>query len=450
MEALGVVARRSLPMAGLRQGVQRVSGVGRTLQTYTRALLQFPTYAVPSRVLALKGRPALPCPRSYATARHGGPTPQPVSELVAPPFAFAFDIDGVLLHESRPIQGASEALGYLNENHIPYILLTNGGGEHEKDRVASLSEKLKVPLTTDNFVQSHTPFQELAQGHDSLRDKTIFVTGSNAAKSRGIAERYGFKNVVIPADILMAQPTVWPFDPLMESVYASTARPLPKPIYGSPGATSDAEALKIDAMFVFNDPRDWALDIQLITDLLLSRQGYLGTYSALNGTKWQGDGQPDLYFSNNDLFWSSRYHLPRFGQGAFQAAVAGVWDQVTGGGEAGRLRRTVIGKPFAATYQYAERVLSRHREEVRRRAGHGGGKTGLSSVYMVGDNPESDIAGANEFKSEEGADWCSVLVRTGVWHPDRGEMKHQPRVIVDDVAAAVRWALQREGWKAGF
>ncbi|EJT73510.1 cat eye syndrome critical region protein 5 [Gaeumannomyces tritici R3-111a-1] len=435
-------------MAGLRQGVQHVPGVRRTLQTNTGALLRFPKAAALSYV-PLKRRLALSCPRSFASTRHGGPTPRPVGELVAPPFAFAFDIDGVLLHESSPIPGASEALGYLNKNHIPYILLTNGGGEHEKDRVATLSEKLKVHLTTDNFVQSHTPFQELAQGHDSLRDKTIFVTGSNAAKSREIAERYGFKNVVIPADILMAQPTVWPFEPLMESVYAATARPLPKPIYGSPGATSDAEALKIDAMFVFNDPRDWALDIQLIMDLLLSRQGYLGTYSAINGTRWQGDGQPALYFSNKDLFWSSKYHLPRFGQGAFQAAVAGVWDQVTGGGEAGRLRRTVIGKPFAETYAYAERVLSKHREEVRRRAGHGG-KAGLSSVYMIGDNPESDIAGANEFKSEEGADWCSVLVRTGVWHPDRGEMKHQPRVIVYDVAAAVRWALQREGWKADF
>ncbi|KAL8416781.1 hypothetical protein RB596_007073 [Gaeumannomyces avenae] len=421
MEALGVIARRSLPMAGLRQGVQHVPGVRRTLRTNTGALLRFPKAAALSYVLPLKRRLALSCPRSFASTRHGGPTPRPVGELVAPPFAFAFDIDGVLLHESSPIP----------------------------DRVATLSEKLKVHLTTDNFVQSHTPFQELAQGHDSLRDKTIFVTGSNAAKSREIAERYGFKNVVIPADILMAQPTVWPFEPLMESVYAATARPLPKPIYGSPGATSDAEALKVDAMFVFNDPRDWALDIQLIMDLLLSRQGYLGTYSATNGTRWQGDGQPTLYFSNKDLFWSSKYHLPRFGQGAFQAAVAGVWDQVTGGGEAARLRRTVIGKPFAETYAYAERVLSKHREEVRRRAGRGG-RAGLSSVYMIGDNPESDIAGANEFKSEEGADWCSVLVRTGVWHPDRGEMKHQPRVIVDDVAAAVRWALQREGWKADF
>jgi len=95
----------------------------------------------------------------------------------------------VLLHESRPIPGASEALSYLLENHIPYILLTNGGGEHEKDRVAGLSEKLKVPLTTENFVQSHTPFQELAQGPGSLREKTVFVTGSNAVKSREIAER---------------------------------------------------------------------------------------------------------------------------------------------------------------------------------------------------------------------------------------------------------------------
>jgi len=36
----------------------------------------------------------------------------------------------------------------------------------------------------------------------------------------------------------------------------------------------------------------------------------------------------------------------------------------------------------------------------------------LSNFYMIGDNPESDIAGAN------GVGWTSILVRTGVYKDD--------------------------------
>ncbi|KAH6651832.1 putative HAD superfamily hydrolase [Truncatella angustata] len=338
-------------------------------------------------------------------------------------------IDGVLLHVAKPIPGASESLQYLQKNDIPFILLTNGGGKHEKDRVAQLSQKLNVELSTENFVQSHTPFQELVHGVEGLGDKNILVIGSDAAKSRTIAEAYGFNNVITPADILSAHPTIWPFEPLMEELYAATARPLP------------SAQPKIDAIFVFNDPRDWALDIQIITDLLLSENGVLGTYSSKNGKLgWQSDGQPPLFFSNPDLFWSAAYHHPRFGQGAFQAAVAGIWREITNGVD---LKRTVIGKPYRQTYRYAERVLNSHRAKV----------LGLSSmeplgrVYMVGDNPESDIRGANEFNSPDGTKWTSVLVRTGVWSAERGEPTYRPKMVVDDVAAAVEWALKQEGWR---
>ncbi|XXH02368.1 Cu-binding protein [Hypoxylon texense] len=373
-----------------------------------------------------------------------------------PPFAFAFDIDGVLLHVAKPIPGATQTLAYLQRHNIPFILLTNGGGKHETERVADLSARLDVPLTTDNFVQSHTPFRELVHGstaadEEALKDKNILVTGSDAAKCRRIAEQYGFRHVITPADILAAHPTVWPFEPLLAELYASTARPLPS---ANP---------KIDAIFVFNDPRDWALDIQIILDLLQSRDGVLGTYSAKNGRAdlegrgWQQDGQPPLYFSNPDLLWSAAYHLPRFGQGAFQAAVAGVWAEVTGG--AAPLRRTVIGKPHARTYGFAERVLDAHRRAILLGADPTNGNLGGSSeegkrevdplrtVYMVGDNPASDIRGANEYASPAGTRWTSVLVRTGVWNPERGGAPaYEPEVIVDDVRAAVAWALEREGW----
>ncbi|KAL2183189.1 HAD-superfamily hydrolase [Thermothelomyces heterothallicus CBS 203.75] len=409
------------------------------------------------------------------------------SGLEPPPFAFAFDIDGVLLHVAKPIPGAAEVLRFLNDYNIPFILLTNGGGKHERDRVRDLSEKLGVQLSTDNFVQSHTPFQELLEGPDSLRDKTVLVTGSDYEKCRAIFKEYGFQNVVTPADIFAADPTIFPFQ--SASSYPHPSQPLPKPLYNKPtiDRASLPSHLKIDAIFVLNDPRDWALDTQIITDLLLSHAGYLGTYSPLNGKGngdngggWQQDGQPRLYFSNADLLWSAAYHLPRLGQGAFQAALAGLWRRITGG--AAELRRTSIGKPFAETYRFAERVLAAHRRGVLRAMGHhvlhyhhhqhrqdppadlapdgggsgsgsGGGDEGgevaLRRVYMIGDNPESDIAGANGYASPEGTEWVPVLVRTGVWSEGRGgklEGRFEPRTVADDVTAAVRWALRREGW----
>ncbi|OHE91180.1 HAD-superfamily subfamily IIA hydrolase [Colletotrichum orchidophilum] len=397
-------------------------------------------------------RATLPCTRLSGVKSVGSErwysSKKPVFEAgEAPSFAFAFDIDGVLLHVAKPIPGATESLQYLNDNNIPFILLTNGGGKPEAVRVKDLSDKLGVKLSVDNFVQSHTPFQELVQGPEGLGDKTIFLTGADAKKCREIAKLYGFKNVVTPADIIHAHPEVFPFELLKKSVYAETHEPLPKPIHD--GTVADADALKIDAMFVFNDPRDWALDIQIITDLLLSRDGLLGTYSPKNGDAslpnggWQQDGQPPLIFSNADLFWSTTYHQPRFGQGAFQAAVAGVWKEVTGG--TAELRRTVFGKPFATTYQYAERVLEAHRRALLGKSGGGAAPPPpLKTVYMVGDNPESDIRGANDYSNEE-TEWASVLVKTGVWSQERGAPTHKPKMIVDDVKAAVEWALQREG-----
>lgn len=77
-------------------------------------------------------------------------------------------------------------LRFLNAHNIPFILLTNGGGKHETERVRDLSERLGVELSTSNFVQSHTPFREFLDGPSNLRDKTVLVTGSDYEKCRSI------------------------------------------------------------------------------------------------------------------------------------------------------------------------------------------------------------------------------------------------------------------------
>ena len=72
---------------------------------------------------------------------------------------------------------ARKSLLYLQKNNIPFVLLTNGGGKHESERVAELSDRIGVPLSTDLFVQSHTPFAELIHGLPNLKDEPILVIG---------------------------------------------------------------------------------------------------------------------------------------------------------------------------------------------------------------------------------------------------------------------------------
>jgi Haloacid dehalogenase-like hydrolase len=68
----------------------------------------------------------------------------PAPEIPRLDYAFAFDIDGVLMLGSNPIPAGVRAMQLLSERRIPFILLTNGGGKWEEDRVAELSERLGV------------------------------------------------------------------------------------------------------------------------------------------------------------------------------------------------------------------------------------------------------------------------------------------------------------------
>lgn len=188
-----------------------------------------------------------------------------------------------------------------------------------------------------------------------------------------------------PADIVAAEPAISPLSERQLPFYRDFARPLPKPL----NRKDPSNSLKIDAIFVFSDPRDWLTDATVMLDLLLSRRGVVGTLSAKNNDArlpnrgYLQDGQPPVFFSNPDLWWSSDYHLPRLGQGGFREAFMGLWRGVTGGEKMGvELPVKVMGKPSQLTYSMAEQALVAHRDVLL-----GKPATALKTVYMVGDNP---------------------------------------------------------------
>jgi len=101
-------------------------------------------------------------------------------------------IDGVLLRASTPIPGASETLSLLQKQRIPFILLTNGGGKHEKERVSELGKRLDISLDPSIIVQSHTPFAGLVKeknGQNALEHKCVMIVGGEGDKCRHVAEK---------------------------------------------------------------------------------------------------------------------------------------------------------------------------------------------------------------------------------------------------------------------
>lgn len=65
------------------------------------------------------------------------------------------------------------------------------------------------------------------------------------------------------------------------------------------------------------------------------------------------------------------------------------------------------------------------------------------TVYFVGDTPESDIRGTNQYNEKAKNTWYSILVRTGVFQGD-AQPAYKPMATVETVLDAVKHGMKRE------
>ncbi|POR37469.1 Putative CDP-alcohol phosphatidyltransferase class-I family protein C22A12.08c [Tolypocladium paradoxum] len=354
---------------------------------------------------------------SRASVASTGTPGSPVGPAaVADSFVFAFDIDGVLVRGGEAIPEAIQAMRVLNGANeygirVPHIFLTNGGGKSEEERCADLSRQLLQDVRPGQFICGHTPMREMASAY-----RTVLVVGGEGEKCRGVAEGYGFEDVVTPGDIIRHDAATTPFRTLTPEEHANSRE-------------RDFSRLAIDAVFVFADSRDWAGDIQIMLDLAMSRGGRLGTRSDAF------DEGPPFYFSHNDVVWSAAHEHARLGMGALRRMFEVTFRDLTAG--RGALRTHAFGKPQVPTFEFASRLMGQWRSAEHGLAGP------PQTVYFVGDTPESDIRGANAVDETADNEWYSILVKTGVYQ-DGTEPAYKPRVIVDNVLDAVNHGIQRE------
>jgi HAD superfamily hydrolase (TIGR01456 family) len=308
---------------------------------------------------------------------------------------FVFDIDGVLLRGKTPLPHARASLERLNAARVPWILLTNGGGETEAAKAAALTKLLGVTIDERQVILSHTPMKSLCT---SLGAAKVLVLGCRDVPS--VARAYGLSNALTATDVLADDPHSYPFLPAPPLVRFSA------PLRAAPWK----------AVLVLHDPNNWGLEVQVAIDVL--RGGEAGTSQTV-----------PMYCSNGDLTFAGAHAVPRLAAGAFSVALKATWAATMGEGVA-PLHSTFFGKPEKAQFHFAE-------SHLREWAG-GNREKKFNQIVMVGDNPAADIRGANS----AGTPWTSVLVRTGLWK-GANDSKDKAALVVDGVQDAVHAFLPR-------
>lgn len=188
--------------------------------------------------------------------------------------AFALDIDGVLLHAKKPIEGAIEALAELGGQsdawRVPIVFLTNGGGVDEASKARELEHllQLRAGVHASQVILAHTPFRTLGA---SRPDETRLVVGRGSTPQ--VARAYWGPSgdrgigcdIVTTRDLIRSAGTrMVPFSSHIDFDPRDGARGRIDPM-----PTLDG----IGSVWVFTDPRgdDWYHDLQVVLDITLGR-----------------------------------------------------------------------------------------------------------------------------------------------------------------------------------
>jgi len=239
--------------------------------------------------------------------------------------------------------------------------LTNGGGISEQERSQRLTKQLGLQIGPKQCIQAHTILRKISHKYS---EQPVLVLGGQLDAVRQVANDYGFPKAYTTTDVLAWNPSVWPFHKLSRAEH-DVAKPV------------DFSKTRFAAIFVFHDPRNWALDVQVACDIIQSGGTVGGPYIRPELIE-----EPvEVFFCNPDLVWRSDFERPRLGQGAFKEAFQAVYKSLTGS----TYPYIQYGKPTHATYAFAESVLAEHIEELY------GVRGEIPNVYMIGGKVKPQI-----------------------------------------------------------
>eukprot|EP00347_Sterkiella_histriomuscorum_P019004 403343335 len=341
-------------------------------------------------------------------------------------------IKTILNHEfelpTQEQQGKQEQQG-IKKFKIPFALLTNGGGIPEDERaqyvnhVVGLDQESKDVriIEGEDMILCHSPFrsQHLL---DKYHDTYVLVSGLGDMIK--IAQIYGYKKAIDIEELMGLYPELYPERRDQEQLNKLNDKKLQLLQRLKLSEDQLKKVLKFDAIFLWSDAIRLECNLQIFSDLLISKDGRLGSE---NRTK-QDAQHVKLYLTNPDLVYADKFKILRHGQGILIHCLKQTFKQMYGFD----FTFTQYGKPERATFDYAEEILRQKAQEQG---------IEIQDFYMIGDNPDGDIEGANQ------KGWNSILVKTGVYrHLDEHEKEtaHKAKFLVQDMNEAFELILKRE------
>ncbi|CAJ0574576.1 unnamed protein product, partial [Mesorhabditis spiculigera] len=321
-------------------------------------------------------------------------------------------------------------------------------------------------IRPQQVVMAHSPLRMFTQFHD----KHVLVVGQGPVNT--IAQNLGFNNVITLDDLRGLFPH-------LDCVDFSRRR------FDELNWSPPKNFAPIDAIVLLGEPLHWESALQFLLDVLITDGDPAGLkYKRGNVTH----SNLPLLACNVDMVWMAEkgVNLPRIGHGSFLTCLEAMYSRLMGRD----LKYTaVLGKPAEVSYLHATHCLQDMAFDMKRPA--------PKTIYVIGDNPLSDILGANlynrylqhggrarfdhielakleeqspddkpvEHRVRENIERClSVLVETGVYlegckingtvlpisklvqeltDQERTELE-MPGFVEPDLFAAVEMILQRE------
>ncbi|KAL7719111.1 Haloacid dehalogenase-like hydrolase [Entamoeba marina] len=319
-------------------------------------------------------------------------------------FGCIIDIDGVLVRDGSAIENSEKGIQLLEKHNIPYCLLSNGHGSAEyKSKV--VNKALNTSIKPNQTIMAISPLVDLAEVYG---DKNVLVIGKTmdleAIKS------YGYSKPIFYEDYA----TLWPYQ--FPDRQKSTIQYQLQ--------TELNEETEIKAIFIMHTPMNWGEAAQIICDVLRSSDGSMKTLWTTDAITQQ---KIPIYLSNPDFDYAGKFILPRVTVGAFGEVLSMLWKRMSNG----ELDIVYFGKPFRAFYEKAEKVLKQMQPDIK-------------TFYGIGDNPISDIRGANVMKSESPFDYHSVLIKSKCSAPELLKVD-KPDFICDYFYEAIQTILKING-----
>ncbi|CCD72480.1 Cat eye syndrome critical region protein 5 [Caenorhabditis elegans] len=296
----------------------------------------------------------------------------------AHPFGIVLDIDGVLFRGRNMLPRVKEAFSLITDKKgnfvVPTVFLTNGTNSTEKNKAAQLSEQLGFRVPADNVLMSHSPLRMFTD----LHDKQVLVVGQKNARAiaKGIIFfRVGFKKVTTIDHLVKWFPHLDCTDfsrKLVDPKETEAARKRFRPI---------------EAIVMLGEPLKWETSLQLMLDCVLT----YGKMDTMVFPLIAGGRRPDhipIVACNVDLVWMADVasQLPRIGHGTFIHILDSLYEKLTGQ----HLQfRATLGKPTEVSYLHAAHRIQRQAKAMK--------LEDVKYVYVIGDNPMSDVLGARLF-----------------------------------------------------